>query len=135
VNGVVPWSEDVPGRTALILGTSRGPGFSLPHEAALDDAMPIPKAFDIVDLGTKKLGLPGYPRAPLLPANWWQVVGGGGIDMFVGHDCAPTTEGDTDHGWSGCSTTSLGQSLDGREKLLYLIFFLSSLCFLTPSFF
>jgi hypothetical protein len=77
VNGVVPWSEDVPGRTALIPRRSRGPGFSLPREAALDDAMPVPKAFDIVDLGTKKLGLPGYPRAPLLPANWWQVVGGG----------------------------------------------------------
>jgi hypothetical protein len=42
--------------------------------------------------------------------------------MFVGHDRALTAEGDADHGWLGCSTTGLGQSLDGRKKLLYLIF-------------
>jgi hypothetical protein len=41
--------------------------------------------------------------------------------MFMGHDRASTAEGDVDHGWSGCSATGSGQSLDGR-KLIYLIF-------------
>jgi hypothetical protein len=41
--------------------------------------------------------------------------------MFMGHDRASTAEGDVDHGWSGCSATVSGQSLDGR-KLIYLIF-------------
>jgi hypothetical protein len=41
--------------------------------------------------------------------------------MLVGCDHALTTAGMTDHGWSGCSTTSPGQSND-RKKLPHLIF-------------
>jgi hypothetical protein len=122
VNGVEPWPEDAPNRATLTPSTSEGPGFSPSREATLDDVMSIPGSFDIVDLGTGEPGLPGYPRAPLLPTSYGQVVRGCRVDMFMGHGRAPTAEGDADHGWSGCSTTGPGQSLDGRKKLLYLIF-------------
>jgi hypothetical protein len=56
---------------------------------------------------------------PGASVKWWW--GGGGDDMFAGHDHALTAKGDTDNGWSGCSTVGLNQSLDGRKKLLYLI--------------
>jgi hypothetical protein len=42
--------------------------------------------------------------------------------MFVDRDHALTTKGDIDHGWLGCCAIGPGQSLDGRKKLLYLIF-------------
>jgi hypothetical protein len=71
----------------------------------LDDVLYIPRSFDIVDMGHEELGLPGYPRVPLLSASW-----GHGVDMLAGRDRAPVAEGDTDHGWSGCSATSSGQS-------------------------
>jgi hypothetical protein len=36
--------------------------------------MSVPRSFDIVDLGVGELGLTGYPRASLLPANLRQVA-------------------------------------------------------------
>jgi hypothetical protein len=46
-----------------------------PRGPLLDDMMFVPGSFDIVDLGVCELGLPGNPRAPLLPASWRQVAG------------------------------------------------------------
>jgi hypothetical protein len=73
---VEPWPEDAPGLVALILGSLRGPDFSTSQEATLDDVMSVPKSSNIADLGTRELGLPGYPRGPLWPASWRQVAGG-----------------------------------------------------------
>jgi hypothetical protein len=55
---------------------------------------------------------------PLARGKWW----GCGVDMFTGRNRAPTAEVEADHGLSGCYTTGPGLSLDGRKKLLYLIF-------------
>jgi hypothetical protein len=75
VNGVEPQPKNVPGQGALTPVSLRGPGFSPSREAASDDVMSVPGSFNIVDLGTGEVGLPGFPRAPLLPASWKQVVG------------------------------------------------------------
>jgi hypothetical protein len=77
-NEVEPRSIDAPGLSALTPRSLREPGFSSSQDAALDDAPFVPGSFDIVDLGNRELGLPGYPRAPPLPTSWGQVVGGGG---------------------------------------------------------
>jgi hypothetical protein len=60
--------------------------------------------------------------------------GGLGVDMVMGHNRVLTLEVDVDHGWLGCSTTGVGKALDGRKKLLYLIFPIP-LCYVMPSFF
>jgi hypothetical protein len=59
MNGAEPQPEDAPSRATLIPGTSKGPSFS--QCITLNDATPIPRSFDIVDLGTGEPGLPGYP--------------------------------------------------------------------------
>jgi hypothetical protein len=61
MNGAEPQPEDAPSWATLIPGTSKGPSFSLSREATFNDATPIPRSFDIVDLGTGEPGLPGYP--------------------------------------------------------------------------
>jgi hypothetical protein len=38
---------------------------------------------NIVDLGGNELGLPGHPRASLLPASWRQVEGG--VELMCSH--------------------------------------------------
>jgi hypothetical protein len=66
--------KDTPGEATLTPGSPRGPGFSPPREDASDDKISVPGSFDIVDLGTGELGLPGYPeRRFCLPAGgkWW----------------------------------------------------------------
>jgi hypothetical protein len=118
-NGAEPQLEDAPGWAGLPLGTSKGPGFSPSREVALDDVTSIPRPFDNVHPGT---GVVGIPPGTTSACQQGASGRGCGVDMFVGRDCAPTTEGDGDHGWSGCSTTSPGQSQDGSKKLLYLIF-------------
>jgi hypothetical protein len=75
VNEEEPQSVDAPGLAVLTL-RSLEPSFSSSREAALDDVPSVPRSFDIVDLGNRELGLPGYPRAPPLSASWGQVVGG-----------------------------------------------------------
>jgi hypothetical protein len=104
--------EDEPGRAALTPRTSKGPSFSPSQEATLDDVTFVPRSFDIVDLRNGESGLLRYPQVPLLHASWgwWQ---GCRVDMFTGHDCVPTTKGDADYGWSGCST--IGPSQSGRS--------------------
>jgi hypothetical protein len=61
MNGAEPQPEEAPSRATLIPRTSKGPGFSLSREATLNDATPVPRSFDIVDLGTGEPGLPRYP--------------------------------------------------------------------------
>jgi hypothetical protein len=68
-NEAEPRPEDASGGVALILDSPWGPDFSLPQETASEDVMSIPGSFDIVDLGASEMGMPGYPRAPLLSAN------------------------------------------------------------------
>jgi hypothetical protein len=106
-NGAEAQPEDALGRIALTPESLKGPGFSPSWEATLDDVMSVLGSFDIVDLGARATG---YPRAPLLLANWGCEQAGGGcrVDMFVGCDRAPTAEGDANHGWSRCSTTGPG---------------------------
>jgi hypothetical protein len=74
-NEVEPQSEDALDGAALIPGSPRGPGFSAPWETASDDTRSILGSIDIVDLGDSELGLPGYLKAPHLPASWRQVAG------------------------------------------------------------
>jgi hypothetical protein len=83
--------------------------------------MSVPRSFDIVDLGTRELGPPEYPRAALLPASYRQVAGGCRADKFTGCDHVLITEGDIGHSWSGSSTTSPGQSYNRNKRFLYLI--------------
>jgi hypothetical protein len=97
----------MPGEATLTPGSPRGPGFSPPREDASDDKISVPGSFDIVDLGTGELGLPGYlERRFCLPAGgkWWVC----GVDVFADCDCVPTAEGDVGHVHSGCSATSPG---------------------------
>jgi hypothetical protein len=68
--------EDAPGGPALIPRSPMGPNFSLSQGTASDDKMSAPGSFHIVFLGAGELVLPGYPKAPPLPASWRQVVGG-----------------------------------------------------------
>jgi hypothetical protein len=77
VNDVEPQPKDTADGAALIPGSLRGPGFSPPRETTSDDMGSAPGPIDIMDLGARELGLPGCPRAPLLPTSWRQVVWGG----------------------------------------------------------
>jgi hypothetical protein len=118
-NGADLWPEDAPDRATLTPRTSKGHGFSPSREAAFYDVTSIPRSFDIVDLGTRAAGIaPSVTSSHQLGARG----GGCGVDMFMGRDRAPTAKGHADYGWSGCSTTDPGESLDGWKKLLYLIF-------------
>jgi hypothetical protein len=76
VNEVEPRPEDAPDGAALIPESSWGPCFSPPHDTTSDGVGSAPGSFDIVNLGVGELGLPGCPRAQLLPARWRQVPGG-----------------------------------------------------------
>jgi hypothetical protein len=49
--------------------TLRGPGSSLSRKAATCDIPSAPGSSDAVVLGNEELGLPGFPRAPLLPTG------------------------------------------------------------------
>jgi hypothetical protein len=112
-NGVEPQPEDVPDWAALTSVTSKEPSFSPPRETTLDDVTSVLRSFDIVVLGVRAVEIP-------LSATSARQLGasgrGCGVGMFMGHDRVSTTEGDADPGWSGCSTTSPGQSLDGRRS-------------------
>jgi hypothetical protein len=77
VNDVEPQPKDTTDGAALIPGSLRGPDFSPPRETASDDMGSAPGSIDIMDLGAGELGLPGCPRASLLPTSWRQVVCGG----------------------------------------------------------
>jgi hypothetical protein len=110
-NEAEPRPEDTPGGAAFIPGSPVGLGFCPPRGITSDNVMSAPGSFDVVDLGGGELGLPGYPRVPLLPTSWRQVAGRGcGVDMFAGGDRVPIAEGDIGHSQSGCSTTGAGQS-------------------------
>jgi hypothetical protein len=67
------------------------------------------RSSDVVVLGNEELGLLGFPRVPLLPTYWGQVVGHG-TSVLASHDRALAAMGDTSHGWSGCSATGPGDS-------------------------
>jgi hypothetical protein len=66
-NEVEPRLEDTPNGATLIPGGGEGGHFGRCDIRS--------GSFDNVDLGAGVLGLPGYPRAPLLPTNWRQVAG------------------------------------------------------------
>jgi hypothetical protein len=42
----------------------------------MDDIPCAHGSFDVLDLGNRELGLLGFPQAPLLPADWDQVMVG-----------------------------------------------------------
>jgi hypothetical protein len=65
-------------------------------------------SFDVVVLGNEVLGLPGFPRAPLLPAGGKWQGGGGRVGMLAGCDHALATTGNTCHGWLGYYETGPG---------------------------
>jgi hypothetical protein len=105
-----PRLEDASGPMALTPRSLRGPGFTPSREAALDAVMSVPGSFNVADLGTRELGLLGYPPSATLACPLEASSGGCGVVVFVGSNRAPTAEGDIGCGWSGCSATSLGQS-------------------------
>jgi hypothetical protein len=74
-NEARPQSVGVPDRAALTFRSSRGPNSSPAWKAAVGDTPPALRSFDVMALGNEELGLPGFPRAPLLHAGWGQVVG------------------------------------------------------------
>jgi hypothetical protein len=76
VKEIEPRPEDAAIPAALALRPPRGPGCSSSREATLDDAIAIPGSSDVVDVATRVLGLPGYPRASLQPTSWKEVAGG-----------------------------------------------------------
>jgi hypothetical protein len=55
--------------------------------------------------------------------------------MLIGCDHAPTTTGNTSHGWQRCSITGLGQYKDEKEKSSLPDFFQFFHLWLTPSLF
>jgi hypothetical protein len=75
-NDTRPQSVGAPGLAALTVGSSEDTGFSPSLEATVGDAPSVPGSSDIVDLGNAELWLPGFPRLPLLPTDWGQMVGG-----------------------------------------------------------
>jgi hypothetical protein len=54
----------------------RGPDSDLPQRAVVGDISSTARSPDVVVLGNEELGLPGIPRAPLLPTDRGQVEGG-----------------------------------------------------------
>jgi hypothetical protein len=75
-NEVRPQSVGAPGRAGRTLGSLRDPDPIPSWEAAMGDIPSTPESFDVLDPGSEELGLPGFPRALLLPTSWGQVVGG-----------------------------------------------------------
>jgi hypothetical protein len=61
-----PRLEDASGPMALTPRSLRGPGFTPSREVALDAVMSVPGSFNVVDLGTRELGLLGYPPSATL---------------------------------------------------------------------
>jgi hypothetical protein len=52
-----------------------GPSSDPPQRVVVGDISSAPRSSDVVVLGNEELGLPGFPRAHLLPPDSGQVVG------------------------------------------------------------
>jgi hypothetical protein len=61
--------KDAPSRDALAPESPRGPCSQPPGDATPGDMISASMSSYNVDLGANELGLPGYPRVPLLPTN------------------------------------------------------------------
>jgi hypothetical protein len=84
---------------------SRGPNSDPPWRAVMGDISSTPRCSDVLVLGNEELGLPGFPRAPLLLTNWGRRAG-----MLTNRDYTLAAMGDTSHGCLRRSTTGPGES-------------------------
>jgi hypothetical protein len=75
-NEAMPQPIGAPGWAVLTPRSSRDPDPNPSREAAVGDLPSTLGSSDIMALGNEELGLPEFPRMPLLPAGWGQVVGG-----------------------------------------------------------